>query len=86
MSQNHRSAAPAIDPTKKSSLFEVPQSEYVGLGVALLLHHYARLAPSTPISWPAAVARLPPFTVHPEGSEFTAISADLGGGPWNAQR
>jgi hypothetical protein len=24
MSQNHRPAAPAIDPTKKSSLFEVP--------------------------------------------------------------
>jgi Winged helix-turn helix len=24
MSQNHRHAAPAIDPTKKSSLFEVP--------------------------------------------------------------
>jgi hypothetical protein len=24
MSQNHRRAAPAIDPTKKSSLFEVP--------------------------------------------------------------
>jgi hypothetical protein len=26
MSQNHRPAAPAIDPTKKSSLFEVPLS------------------------------------------------------------
>jgi hypothetical protein len=24
MSQNHRPAAPAIDPTKKSSLFEAP--------------------------------------------------------------
>jgi hypothetical protein len=26
MSQNHRRAAPAIDPTKNSSLFEVPIS------------------------------------------------------------
>jgi hypothetical protein len=26
MSQNHRPAAPAIDPTKKSSLFEVPST------------------------------------------------------------
>jgi hypothetical protein len=28
MSQNHRRAAPAIDPTKKSSLFEVPYNIY----------------------------------------------------------
>src|SRR5580700_1866444 len=28
MSQNHRPAAPAINPTKKSSLFEVPTTVY----------------------------------------------------------
>jgi hypothetical protein len=28
MRENHRRAAPAIDPTKKSSLFEVPLSRF----------------------------------------------------------
>jgi tripartite-type tricarboxylate transporter receptor subunit TctC len=32
MSQNHRRAAPAIDPTKKSPLFEVPASSWNGIG------------------------------------------------------
>jgi hypothetical protein len=34
MSQNHRRAAPTIDPTQKSSLFEVPYSVNIAGGFA----------------------------------------------------
>jgi hypothetical protein len=46
MSQNHRRAAPAIDPTKKSSLFEVPLrlDLFVRQIVKRLQHQHPKLA------------------------------------------
>src|SRR5579864_6933486 len=64
MSQNHRPAAPAIDPTKKSSLFEVPtkdwflgranRAHFQATGSAGILRGTVRLSPVLPTDRPVS--------------------------------